>query len=106
MDNAEIIGNFKSLCGLTAQMRELVAQGKWDELVAIEQRLNRLVEHMKSDDGKTELDEASRRMVVGLIKKSMEDDAAIRAQTRDRMSELQNLMQSDRQRQRLNKTYS
>lgn len=103
MDSARIVDNFKSLNDLTAQMRELVTLGRWDELITIQARLSQLVERMKSEEA--ELDESSRRMVVDLIRKSMEDDAEIRAQTRMRISELQKLMQSNRQRQRLGKAY-
>lgn len=103
MDSAHIIGNFKLLCGLTAQMRELAAQGKWDELIPIEERLSKLVEQMKSEEA--DLDEHSRQIIVNLIRKSMEDDVEIRTQTKMRISELQKMIQSNRQRQRLNKTY-
>ncbi len=103
MDSAHIIGNFKSLCELTAQMRELAAQGKWDELIPIEERLSKLVEKMKSEEA--DLDEPSRQIVVNLIRQSMEDDAEIRTQTKMRISELQKLMQSNRQKQLLSKAY-
>jgi flagellar protein FliT len=106
MGSAEILGNFEAISILTAQMRELAAQEKWDELIALEHRCSELVERMKSEDAEVELDETSRLQIVHLIRKSLNDDAEIRAQTKDRLSELKELMQSNHLKQRLNKAYS
>ncbi len=106
MGSAEILANYEALSMLTAQMRELAAQGKWEDLIALEQRCSELIERMKSEDSEVDLDETSRLRVVQLIRKSLNDDAEIRAQTKGRMAELKNLMQSNQLRQRLNKAYS
>ena len=106
MNREEVLANYEAISMLMAQMRELAAQEKWEDLIALEQRCSELIDRMKSEDEAVELDETSRLRIVQFIRKSMNDDAEIRAQTKGRMSELKNLMQSNQLRQHLNKAYS
>lgn len=105
MSASQIIVNYESLSALTAQMREAAVQGEWDKLVSIERQCSSHVATMKSADAVTTLDESSRQRKIQLIKKILADDAEIRNHTEVWMGQLQRIMQSNRQEQRLQQAY-
>lgn len=105
MSSAQVIENYEKLSDLTAKMREAAEQGKWEELISFEQQCSNLVEAMKPLDAETELDESARKYKNKLIHKILADEAEIRNHTLSWMGQLQNLMQSNRQEQRLQQTY-
>lgn len=105
MNAQQVISHYESLATLTSKMRIAAAQGEWDRLISLEQQCRH---HWSSINSSVEIplqDETSRQIVVQLIRKIIADDAEIRNQTEDWMGQLQNIMHSNRQEQRLNRTY-
>lgn len=100
-----IITNYESLSALTAQMREAAVSGEWDQLIDLEQQCRQHVAAMKRADASATLDEPSRQRKVQLIKKILAHDADIRSRTVAWMGQLQRIMQSNRQEQRLQQAY-
>jgi len=80
-------------------------RGDWDRLIGLEQQCSRHVAAMKPIDATAVLDESSRRAKIQLIKKILADDADIRSRTMEWMGELQRIIQSNRQEQRLQHKY-
>lgn len=105
MNSSEVITNYESLSTITGKMREAAIQGKWDQLVSLEQQCSQHVAGMKPVDKIVALDEPTRQRKVQLIKKILADDAEIRNHTETWMGQLRNIMQSNRQEQRLQQTY-
>ena len=105
MGSHPVIANYESLSTLTAQMREAAVQGEWDQLISLEQQCSRHVAAMKQADATATLDEPSRQRKARLIKNILEHDADIRSRTTAWMGQLQRVMQSNRQEQRLQRAY-
>jgi len=105
MGSREVIKNYESLSTLTAQMREAAERGEWDQLIELEQQCGRYVAAMKQADAAITLDESSRQRKAQIIKKILEHDADIRSRTTAWMGQLQRIMQSNRQEQRLSRAY-
>lgn len=105
MSASQVISNYESLSVITSLMRDAAEHGKWDTLVDLEQQCSRHVASMKSADAASTLDESSRQRKIQLIKKILADDAEIRSRTEVWMGQLQRLMQSNRQEQRLQQAY-
>lgn len=105
MGSSQIIANYESLSVLTAQMREAAVRGEWDRLIDLEQQCRQHVATMKRADAAVTLDEPSRQRKVRLIKKILAHDADIRSRTVAWMGQLQHIMQSNRQEQRLQQAY-
>ncbi|MBI5429629.1 MAG: flagellar protein FliT [Nitrosomonadales bacterium] len=101
----QVIRHYESLSAITGQMREAAVHGNWDTLVSLEQQCSRHVTAMKPVDTETALDESARQRKIQLIKKILTDDAEIRNLTETWMGQLQRIMQSNRQEQRLHQTY-
>ena len=78
---------------------------EWDKLVDIEKQCSRQVAIMKPVDATAVLDGAARQRKIQLIKKILADDAEIRNRTETWMGQLQRIMQSNRQEQRLQHAY-
>ena len=106
MDPLRVIHDYESLAILTAQMRTAAERGEWDRLIELEQQCTQLVGQMKAADDGTLADEATRRQIVTLIRKIQDDDAIVRKQTEMWMAQLQHIIKSNVQEQRLNKAYS
>jgi len=105
MSTQNVISNYESLSSLTGKMRNAALGGEWDTLVGLEQQCSRQVAQMRSFDQNATLDETARRHKIQLIKKILADDAEIRNRTENWMGQLQRIMQSNRQEQRLNQSY-
>ena len=105
MNSLQIIIHYELLSDLTEQMREAAAQGEWDKLVSIEQQCGRQVAAMRLADASVTLDEPTRQRKIQLIKKILADDAKIRNHTEKWIGQLQCIMQSNRQEQRLQQAY-
>lgn len=105
MGSSQVITNYESLSAITSQMRNAAAQGEWDTLVGLEQQCSRHVMAMKPADAAAALDEPARQRKIQLIKKILADDAEIRNRTEVWMDQLQHIMQSNRQEQRLQQAY-
>src|SRR3989338_9067619 len=105
MSGSQVISNYESLSALTERMREAVMREDWDQLIGLEQQCSRHVAAMKPADASTVLDEPSRQAKIQLIKKILADDADIRSRTMGWMRQLQHIMQSNRQEQRLQHKY-
>lgn len=105
MGSREVISNYESLSTLTEQMRNAALQGEWDHLVELEQQCSRQVAAMKPLDADSTLDVAARQRKIQLIKKILANDADIRSRTQAWMGQLQNIIQSNHQEQRLQRAY-
>jgi len=105
MSSSQVITNYESLSVLTGQMREAAVQGEWDKLVSIEQQCGQQVAIMRQIDATATLDEPTRKRKIQLIRKILADDAEIRNHTEVWMEQLQRIMQSNRQEQRLQQAY-
>ena len=105
MSNMQAITNYESLSALTGKMRDAATQGEWDALISLEQQCSLQVAAMRSLDSGTALDESSHQRKIQLIKKILADDAEIRNRTESWMGQLQRIMQSNRQEQRLSQAY-
>lgn len=105
MNATQAIKNYELLYSLTEQMREAAISGEWDRLIDLEQQCRQLVAVMKPVDASTTLDEPTRQRKVRLIKKILAHDADIRSRTVTWMEQLQRIMQSNRQEQRLQQSY-
>ena len=105
MGSHQVIANYESLSTLTAQMREAAVRGEWENLMGLERQCRQYVAAMKQADASTTLDEPSRQRKVQIIKKILENDADIRSRTVAWMGQLQRIMQSNRQEQRLQQAY-
>ncbi len=105
MGSHEVIANYESLSTLTAQMREAAVRGEWDQLIDLERQCSRQVAAMKQADATIKLDEPTRQRKASLIKNILEHDADIRSRTVAWMGQLQRIMQSNRQEQRLHQAY-
>ncbi len=105
MSSTQAIANYELLLSLTAQMREAAINGEWEQLVVLEQQCRLHVAAMKSIDASTTLDEPTRQLKVSLIKKILDYDADIRNRTVVWMGQMQRIMQSNRQEQRLHEAY-
>jgi flagellar protein FliT len=105
MTTHQVIENYESLSALTNQMRSAAEQGEWDALVELEQQCSRKIAEMKPVDASIALDEGSRQLKIQLIKKILANDAEIRNRTQAWMGQLQHILQSNRQEQRLQRAY-
>lgn len=99
------IDNYESLSTLTSQMLVAANQGEWDQLLDLEQQYSRRVSDMSAAADESTPDESSRQRKIQLIRKILADDAQIRNRTEGWMGQLKDIMQSNKQEQRLNKTY-
>lgn len=106
MSTTQVISNYQSLSSITGQMREAAIQGEWDKLILLEQQCSQHVKTMQPVDVAAKLDEPERQQKIGLIKKILADDREIRNRTESWMEQLQSLMHSNRQEQRLHQAYT
>jgi flagellar protein FliT len=100
-----VISNYESLSTLTGQMLAAASQGEWDQLIELEQQCSLHVAKMKLAEDLPELDDATRQRKIQLIKKIFADDAQIRSRTEGWMEQLQHILQSNKQEQRINQAY-
>lgn len=106
MNTDQVITNYQSLSALTDQMRVAAVNGEWDKLILLEEQCTQHVEKMKPVDREVALDESARQVKIRLIKKILKDDAEIRDRTENWVLQLQRIMSSNRQEQRLHQAYS
>jgi len=99
-----VIEDYERLSSITEMMRNAAALGDWDELVALEKRCAQTVSALKPRDD-IPADEVTRKHKAALIKKILADDKAIRERTEPWMRQLQQIMQSARSEDRLQKSY-
>jgi flagellar protein FliT len=99
-----VIEDYKSLSGITGQMRDAAAGGEWDKLISLELECRRKVEELKPRDV-VPSNPDERQQKVALIKKMLADDADIRSRTETWMGQLQRIMQSTRSEQQLQQSY-
>lgn len=105
MNTPSVIDDYESLQALTHEMRVAAEHGEWDKVLMLEPQCKRCVDKLKSADELSLLDETSQPHQVELIKKILADDAEIRQLTAAWMSQLQRIMQSNRQEQKINQAY-
>jgi flagellar protein FliT len=105
MNSVQVITNYESLAAITDQMRAAAVNSEWDNLIMLEKKCSHFVETMKPVDKSVVLDESARQTKIRLIKKILKDDAEIRNHTETWMEQMQRIMSSNRQEQRLVQTY-
>jgi flagellar protein FliT len=105
MNARQVIDDYEALLALTHEMRIAAEQGEWDKVLALEPQCKLLTASLKSADELSSPDTASQSHQVELIKKILADDAEIRQRTTAWMSQLQHIMQSNRQEQKINEAY-
>lgn len=103
MDAEAIIQTYESIAALISEMRTAASHGEWDRLIGLEQEYRRQIDAL--DPEQPMPNDSVRQRVVQLIRNILEDDAEIRNQTKIWMGQLQNIMQSNRKEQQLNKMY-
>jgi len=103
--NSQVIANYESLSALMEKMHEAAVRGEWDQLIDLELQCRQSVAAMKQADASATLDEPSRQRKVQIIKNILAHDADIRSRTVAWMGQLQKIMQSNRQEQRLQHAY-
>lgn len=105
MGAPQVIANYESLVALTGQMNEAAKQGEWDLLIDLEQQCSRQITAMKPVDAAVALDEPTRQHKIKLIKGILANDAEIRNRTQVWMAQLQRILHSNQQEQKLNQAY-
>lgn len=105
MSSSQAIENYELLSALTGQMREAAVRGEWEQLISIEHECSKLVASMKQVDAEVKLNESEHQRKIQLINKILADDAEIRVTTQLWMNQLQLLMKSNAQEQRLLNAY-
>ncbi len=99
------IDHYESLSNLTSRMLAAANDGEWDHLIELEQQCTHKVSDIRTADDGPIPDEATRQRKIQLIRQILANDAQIRSRTEGWMNQLKNIMQSNKQEQRLNKTY-
>lgn len=105
MNARQVIDDYEALLALTHEMRVAAEQSEWDKVLLLEPQCKGFIASLKSADEPSLLDKTSQMHQVKLIKKILADDAEIRQRTADWMSQLQHIMQSNRQEQKINQAY-
>jgi flagellar protein FliT len=105
MGSSQVIANYETLSALTRQMSEAAEQGEWEHLIDLEQQCSHRVAVMKPLDASSRLDEPDRQHKIRLIKEILANDAEIRNRTQTWMAQLQRILQSNQQEQRLQQAY-
>ena len=105
MGSHQAVTSYESLSAITGLMREAAIHEEWDHLIALEHQCSQQVAEIKHSDDTNELDEQTRLRKIQLIKKILQDDSEIRNHTQAWMGQLQRIMQSNRQEQRLQQAY-
>jgi flagellar protein FliT len=105
MSTRQVIDDYELLSALTHDMRIAAEQGEWDKVLVIEQQCKLCTASLKSADEPSLLDETSQPHKVMLIRQILADDAEIQRRTSAWMSQLQRIMQSNRQEQKINQAY-
>lgn len=99
------IDHYESLSNLTGRMLVAANEGEWDQLIELEQQCSRRISDIRTTDDELAADEATRKRKIQLIRQILANDAQIRSRTEGWMHQLKRIMQSNKQEQRLNKTY-
>lgn len=105
MNESQVLANYEALSSLTEKMQEAALHGEWENLVAIEQQCSAQVAAMKPVDTAVKLSEPARQRKIQLIKKILSDDREIRSRTEVWMEQLQRIIHSNHQEQRLQQAY-
>lgn len=105
MSMSQTVMNYESLSSIIAKMRDAAIDGEWDQLIDLEKHCSKHVANMKLVDAAERLDESARQRKIQLIKQILADDADIRNRTEIWTGQLQRIMQSNRQEQRLHEAY-
>ncbi|HCI53402.1 MAG TPA: flagellar protein FliT [Gallionella sp.] len=101
----DIVSDYESLSNLTSEMRAAANAGEWDKLISLEQLSAQYLGRIQSAEASTPLNDSSRHLIVGLIKKILDDDTEISKLTRSWMEQLQASLNSNRQELLLNQVY-
>lgn len=105
MNADRLISEFTSLTALSDEMRIAADHSEWDKLITLEKTYNEQMHKLSAlIDALTPAD-ARTPQVVALIRKILQNDEDIRAHTKIWIDQLDNIIKSNRQEQRLNQAY-
>ena len=105
MSPLEVMRIYEDISRLMGEMVAATRAHDWDTLRMLEGECRPLTHRLMAEEPGVELPEALKRAKFLLLRKVLDDDAAIRAVTQPWMDELQQLIGSTSARQRLNKAY-
>lgn len=97
---------YEKISSLTSQMLAAAQEKKWDQLSELEMICAQHVAQLQSHAPAIELSEPLRSQKVRILEKILDDDRAIRNLTAPWMLELQHMLQSTGNQQRLHHAYS
>jgi len=101
----DLVSDYESLSHLTGEMRVAANAGEWDKLISLEQLSGQYLVRIQSAEASAPLNDSSRQRIVGLIRKILDDDTEISKLTQAWMGQIQTILNSNRQEQRLNQAY-
>ena len=105
-DYEQILQTYDAMSVKSALMVDAAKNSDWDRLVALEKDCRAMVATLKKvDTGTSRPDAGYVRRKVALIRKVLADDAEVRRYTEPWMEQLQVLLGSARQEQRLQQAY-
>ncbi|MCC6532566.1 MAG: flagellar protein FliT [Burkholderiales bacterium] len=104
-DTERLLLTYDRLSRTTGRMLSAARRGDWDDLVKLEQHCAGLVAELSSIERDEALSEGLRARKLGLIRKVLADDAAIRDITEPWMRQLDSMLDANRCRQRLLRAY-
>jgi len=94
---------YELLASLSAQMRQVAERGDWDQFLSLEQQFNSGVTRIKPYD--KQIDEIERQCSIELIRQILANNVATSHQMHNRIAQLEGIMQSNVQEQKLNRAY-
>ncbi len=100
-----VLEAYERICGITAAMRAAASHGEWQRLIDLEKELGVWFSRVTVLDDNTATDDAFRSRKAALIRKVLEDDAAIRACVEPRLADLQTILSSAGRERRLAGAY-
>jgi flagellar protein FliT len=105
MPPQQVMQLYEGISRLMGEMVKAAHAHDWELLRDLENRCRPLTHALMAEEPGTELPDEYKRDKFQLLRKILDDDAAIRAVTQSWMSELQALIGNTSARQKLNRTY-
>lgn len=105
-DSSVVMQYYAAIAKQSETMLAAAKAGNWDDLCQAEEVCSKLIVELQHLKGKAApLNEAERQKHVSYLKKILADDAQIRNITEPRLAQLEELLRSAGNSQRLNQSY-
>jgi flagellar protein FliT len=104
-ERERLMSVYDRLARTTASMLDAALNGRWDELVALEEQCASLIANMSQLENDKPLPETLRTHKASMLRKVLADDAAIRNITEPWLQQLGAMLGANRHQQRLLHTY-